>query len=400
MSDHSHALTPPEPEKFEARTVGMIPTACLGAAVIGIVGSLIGAFVSPAQFAHSWLFAFFYFFSLCAGALFWTILHHATDSEWSVVVRRQMENIASILPWFFLLLVPLVFFVPDDLWRWWTTAHENDALLADKSGYLNKPFFYIRYVLYFVALGGTALLLRNLSIKQDGDGQARHTFLMRKIAIAGLPAFAVALTFAAIDYLMALDHHWFSTMWGVYIFAGAAGSSMSLIVLLVTWLRKLGYLKPVSMEHYHIMGKYMLAFTIFWAYIGYSQYMLIWYANIPEETIYFRIRNTETWWYFSQFLVVGRFFLPFPVLLLQMTKKHPNYLCYVAWLVLFMQFIDMYVIVLPALHPFGFSPSILDVLAFVGVGGLVAWLWFRAVGSAPTFPLRDPRLAASIKLTN
>jgi hypothetical protein len=399
MSAHSHALTPPEPEKFESRHAGAIPTACLIAAAVGIIGSLIGAFVNPTQAAFSWLFAFFYFFTLCAGALFWTILHHATDAEWSVVIRRQTENLASILPWFFLLLLPLILF-PKELWQWFDPKNANDPLLHDKAGFLNKPFFYIRYVLYFVALGGTALLLRGISIAQDKDGKARHTFLMRKIAIAGLPAFAVALTFAAIDYLMCLDYHWFSTMWGVYIFAGAAGASMSLIVLIVYGLKKVGYLKLVNNEHYHIMGKFMLAFTIFWAYIGFSQYMLIWYANIPEETIYFRIRNTESWWYFSQFLVIARFFLPFPVLLLQFTKKNPKYLCYVAMWVLFVQLIDIYVIVLPALHPLGFSPSLLDLLAFVGIGGFVAWLWFRVLGSAPMFPLRDPRLAASIKLTN
>jgi hypothetical protein len=175
---------------------------------------------------------------------------------------------------------------------------------------------------------------------------------------------------------------------------------MSLIVLVVTALRERGYLKPVNMEHYHIMGKYMLAFTIFWAYIGYSQYMLIWYSNIPEETIYFRIRNTESWWYFSTFLVVFRFFLPFPILLLQWTKKNPRYLCMVAWLILFVQFIDIYVIVLPALHNFGFRPNLLDLLAFVGIGGVLGWQFLRVLGRSNLFPMRDPRLAASIKLTN
>jgi hypothetical protein len=154
MSDHSHAVHPPEPEKFEARHAGIAPTICLAAGVVGIIGSLIGAFVAPKQFAHSWLFAFFYFFTLCAGALFWTILHHATDAEWSVVIRRQMENLASILPWFALLLVPLVFFVPGELWRWWTQDLATDHLLAEKAGYLNRPFFYARYIAYFVLLGG------------------------------------------------------------------------------------------------------------------------------------------------------------------------------------------------------------------------------------------------------
>ncbi len=144
---------------------------------------------------------------------------------------------------------------------------------------------------------------------------------MRKLGIAGIPIFAFALTFSAFDWLMGLDYKWGSTMWGVYIFAGSAGSSMSLLVLLVTWLRSKGYLKGVTIEHYHIMGKLMLAFCIFWAYIGFSQYMLIWYANIPEETEYFIRRNIASWHALSTLLVVGRFFLPLPLLLLQWTKK-------------------------------------------------------------------------------
>ena len=172
---------------------------------------------------------------------------------------------------------------------------------------------------------------------QDKDGAAEHTLKMRNFGVGGIPALAVCLTFIAVDLLMGLDYHWFSTMWGVYIFAGAAGSSMSMLVLIVTALKSNGYLKVVNEEHYHIMGKWMLAFTIFWAYIGFDQYMLIWHwANIPEEPAYFRLRNTESWWYFSQFLVVGRFFLPFPVLLFQFIKK-TKLINYVAGWVLLMQ---------------------------------------------------------------
>jgi hypothetical protein len=128
--------------------------------------------------------------------------------------------------------------------------------------------------------------------------------------------------------------------------------------------------------------------------------MLYWYANIPEETSYFRLRNTESWWYFSTFLVVGRFFLPFPILLTQWVKKNPVYLCWVAAWILFMQLIDMYIVVLPALHPTGFAPSILDLCSLLGVGGVVAWLWMRKLPTACLFPTRDPRLADSLNLTN
>src|SRR6185295_10442581 len=137
-----------------------------------------------------------------------------------------------------------------------------------------------------------------------------------------------SLTFAACDWFRSLHYSWFSTMWGVYIFAGAAGSSMSLLVLVITGLRKAGYLRDVvTMEHFHFMGKWMLAFTVFWAYIGFSQYMLIWYANIPEETEFFILRNTESWNLLSLLLVIGRFFIPFALLLLRFTKTHVNYLC-------------------------------------------------------------------------
>jgi hypothetical protein len=223
---------------------------------------------------------------------------------------------------------------------------------------------------------------------------------MRKAAIAGLPIFAVSLTFAAVDWLMGLNYHWFSTMWGVYIFAGAAGSSMSLIVLVVSWLRSSGFLRAVNEEHYHTMGKFMLAFTVFWAYIGYSQYMLIWYANMPEETIYYKLRNTEGWHTLSTILVVGRFFLPFPVLLFQATKKNVKLICAVAAWIILMQILDLYVVVLPEFHRTGPSFSLSDLSGLLAVGGLAFGLYFRNLGSAPVFPTRDPRLEGSVNLHN
>lgn len=400
---HSLEITGPLPEKFEAKRAGVLPSILLMAGGAGILLSLIGLAVPAwrAQFGHSWLFAFEYFFLLSVGCLFWICLHHATDSEWGVVVRRQMENVAGLLPWFALLFLPLL--IPDvskTLWHWWDLKPGDDPLLDNKRDYLTHQWFYIRCVLYFLLLGGLAFLLRARSTKQDQDGAPKHSFVMRKLGVIGIMILAVSLTFSSIDWLMCLDYHWFSTMWGVYIFAGAAGASMSLLVIIVTQLRARNYLAPVSMEHYHIMGKFMLAFCIFWAYIGFDQYMLIWYANIPEETIYFKIRNTETWNYLSTLLVVGRFFIPFPVLLFQFTKKNPNLLIKVAYWILFMQAVDVYVVVLPALHPTGFAPSIFDLTAFIGIGGIVGWLWFRTLKGAHTLPIRDPRLAASIQLTN
>jgi hypothetical protein len=224
---------------------------------------------------------------------------------------------------------------------------------------------------------------------------------MRKVSFVSLPLFALSLTFAGCDWLMSLNYVWFSTMWGVYLFAGAAGSSMSLLVLVITALRRAGYLRNVvTLEHYHIMGKWMLAFCVFWAYIGFSQYMLIWYANIPEETQYYVARNTQSWWNLSILLVIGRFFGPFAILLLQSIKKNPHQLCWMAGWILCMQLLDIYIIVLPALWGTGVHPSIWDFLSVIAIGATLTFAYLRVVGRSSLFPMRDPRLVESIRLVN
>jgi hypothetical protein len=397
MGSHSQGLAA---EKFPIDRADALARRGFTVAALGVVLGGIAYTQSHEQFAFSWLFGFAVVFTLVAGAAFWNILHHATDSEWSVLIRRQVENIASIFPLLIVGFLPLLLLCAPILWKWWNVPHGVDALLDNKEAFLNKPFFIVRAVLYFCLLGLIVWTLRRHSCAQDSDGAASHSLAMRKAAIAGLPIFAVSLTFAAVDWLMGLDYHWFSTMWGVYIFAGAAGSSMSLIVLVISWLRKNGYLRAVNEEHYHTMGKFMLAFTVFWAYIGYSQYMLIWYANMPEETIYFKIRNTEGWHILSSLLVAGRFFLPFPVLLFQATKKNVKLICGVAVWIILMQVLDLYVVVLPVLHQTGPSFSLFDVSGLLAVGGLAFGLYFKNLGSAPVFPLRDPRLEGSVNLHN
>jgi len=401
MSDHSHEITPPQAERFDAKHAGILPTLCFKAGVAGIFLSLIGLAVPAwrAQFAYSWLFGFSYFFTILIGTLFWICLHHATDSQWSVVVRRQLENLSKLLGYMWVFFIPLILFCKPILWKWWNLPAGHEPSLDLKAGYLNHPFFYIRAIAYFLALGLLSFALWKRSTSQDRDGAARHTLSMRKLGVTGIFVVALCITFTSVDWLMGLDYHWFSTMWGVYIFAGAAGSSLSLLILLVAALQAKGYLKIVNEEHYHIMGKFLLAFTIFWAYIGFDQYMLIWYANIPEETSYFRLRNTETWWWLSSSLVWFRFFLPFPVLLFQFIKKNKVLLYVSAW-VLVMQMVDIYVVVLPVLHRTGVSFSFFDLFSLVGIGGILGWLFFKILIGSNLFPTRDPRLLASLKLTN
>ena len=399
MSERTEIPTP-EGEFFEStRFAGLSLLLGLGA-IVGLVLCLIGGIVSPLQFSYSWLFGFIYFFTLCCGCLFWTIVHHATDAEWSVVVRRQLENIALLLIVLAIFAIPILL-LRHQLFEWMNIPPGRDSALDSKRQYLNWPFFAFRALLYFVLLGGVAFLLRRFSVAQDRDGNPGCTIWMRKVAFAGLPIFGLALTFAAFDWLMGLNYRWFSTMWGPYIFAGAAGSSMALLVLVITALRSAGYLRGVvTLEHYHIMGKWMFAFCIFWAYIGFSQYMLQWYANIPEETEYYIVRNTESWWPLSMLLVIGRFFGPFAILLLRSIKKEPHRLSMIAGWILLMQALDMYLIVLPSLHGTGVRLSIWDLLCPVAIGCSLAFIYLRLVGRTSLFPVRDPRLIESLRLTN
>ena len=400
MSDRSQTLPAPEGEQFESNRFAGLSVLLGLIAVVALALCVVGAFIDPHQFSFSWLFAFAFFFTLCAGCFFWTIVHHATDAEWSVVVRRQLENIASLLA------VMAVFFVPilllrHHLYEWMNIPAGHEAALDAKRAYLNWNFFLVRAILFFGLFILTSQLLRRFSVRQDKDGNPRWTIRMRKVAFIGLPIFALCLTFGAFDWLMSLNYHWFSTMFGVYIFAGTAGSSMSLLVLVITALRRAGYLKDVvTLEHYHIMGKWMLAFSVFWAYIGFSQYMLIWYANMPEETEYFITRNTESWWTLSLLLVIGRFFGPFAILLLRSIKKQPHRLCYVAGWIVFMQMLDMYIVILPALHGTGVHVSIWDFVAIIGMGASLAFVYLQILPRSSLFPVRDPRLIESLKLTN
>lgn len=400
MSEQAHAISKPKPEFFDERHAGSLTFLLPVVGLVALAISIGLGFLNKEQFAYSWLFAFTYFFTLVVGSLFWVCVHHATDAEWSVVVRRILENVASLIPWFLLFFIPIAL-CHSILFKWWNVAPHVDEVLDKKRGYLNHEFFWVRAALYFFLLIILARGMKRNSTLQDADGHPKYTIAMRKWAFAGIPMLALSLTFGAFDWLMGLDYKWFSTMWGVYIFAGAAGSGMCLLVLLTTALRNKGYLADVvTMEHYHIMGKLMLAFCVFWAYIGFDQYMLIWYSNIPEETSYFIRRNVGSWHFWSTFLVVFRFFVPFPILLIQGFKKNPKALCWIAGWLLFMQLVDIYIVVMPMLHQEGFAPRLLDLFTLIAIGAPLAYLFIKSLGKSSLFPVGDPRLPESLKLTN
>lgn len=411
MSEHTASA--PVPERFRRASAGALPLAFLGGGALCLAIALVWGLASDRQqFAHSWLLGFMYCFTICAGSLFWILLHHAVDANWSVVVRRLFEHVAALFPYLVALFIPLLFCLPD-LYRWLTLDPLADHALAHKSPYLNKGFLLFRLAFYFLYFTFAALLFKTKSVMQDETGDPRLSLGMRRWSNGLMLLFAVSITFAGFDLLMALDHTWYSTMWGVYIFAGSALSSIALAILVSSLLRDAGYLKGVlTVEHDHIMGKLMFAFVIFWAYIGFSQYMLIYYSNIPEETLFFLRRNTGSWLYVSLFLVVGHFILPFLIILTQPAKRGGKRLLFAACWILFMHAVDLFWIIAPSLQTYrdlaaggdgdtsGFAIHPIDILCLLGFVGVLGALFFRMLEKTDLFPSRDPRLMESIALKN
>ncbi|MGF1656741.1 MAG: hypothetical protein ACFCU3_07160 [Verrucomicrobiales bacterium] len=404
MSGSSHAQSEVQPEHFvRARVV--VPMLILIVLTAIAWGTGWAAYLSDAKrFAFSWLFSAIFYFTLAFGALFWVLLHHATNSSWSAVVRRLFENMAALLPWAILALLPVIL-LREKVYKWFGITEVGvDPLLDIKRDFLNEPFFLVRYGIYFLFFTGVALVLRHFSVRQDASGDPRWTIRAQGFSYAALLPFALILTAAGIDYLMALDFHWFSTMWGVYLFAGAALSSMAVLIITVTLLRSAGYLtKVITVEHYHIMGKLLFAFTVFWAYIAFSQYFLIWYANIPEETVYFLRRNTDSWHALSIFLVIGHFMVPFLLLIFRWIKKSPVALSLVCCWILLMHLVDMYLIVLPTISTIenpGISLHWFDFVSLVAVGAPLVFLFLWGLSKNSLVAHRDPRIFESLALKN
>lgn len=416
-----------------------------GIAVIGTLVSYAFLWKGPEEwraiYTYSWLFAFFYFLTISLGGCFWVLLHNLSNSGWGTSVRRTMENVGFVFPFMVVFALPLLCPEMQKLLYEWIGRHRelvegfipgkeatkealhhshdpHDHSLYKKFFYLNMPMWYLRFALYFVALGGTIWFMRRLSVGQDTDPNPGTKRLLRARfhAAWGIPIFAVTLTFAAIDWVMALDYTWFSTMWGVYVFAGSALNSMAVILLVTILLRRKGYLKNVvGPEHDHLMGKLMFAFTIFWAYISFSQFFLYWYANITEETRYFLLRNTEGWNLVSIGLVALHFFAPFLLLIRSDVKKNHKFMTFMVCYLLVLHMADVYHMIIPERGPSlglilhkedvglwigGLGSFVLDIFAFVVVGSGFLFFLLRNISSAALYPHRDPRILESANVSN
>lgn len=356
------------------------------------------------RFSFSYLTAFAVVLAMNLGAIFWVTLQNLVNAHWSVVLRRVGELFAMNAPLVFVLSLPIV--VPAAMgngiiYEWADHAKaEADHLLHHKSPYLNPTFFAIRMLCYFAFWTVLARYFYGSSLRQDETAKADIVPAMQRVAGPSMIAFALTLTFAAVDFVMSVDAHWFSTIFGVYYFASAVLCIHATLPLAGMWLQSHGRLKKsVTVEHYHDLGKMLFAFTIFWAYIGFSQFMLIWYANVPEETYWYKHRITGAWGTWAWALVFLHFVIPFFFLLSRHIKRNKKTLAIGALWMLAMVYIDMYWFVMPALDE---QPNVsaIDLFCLVGlVSALVAGIARRAQG-VNLIPTKDPRLARSLAFEN
>jgi len=373
------------------------------AGTVGIVSVALSAALGwgESQLYFSWLTSYLYFLSIALGGLFFVLVLFVTKAGWGVAVRRMSENAMSTLPVFAVLFIP-IWLGRHELFHWMDAeAVAADPILQSKTWWLDESFFLWRAVAYFVLWSALALGFSSQSLRQDRTGDHQITRRLQRFSGPAIYVFALTTSAAAIDWIMSLDPHWYSTIFGVYYFAGTLVGIFAFLIVVLVALQGTGLLHNVlNTEHYHDMGKLLFAFTVFWTYIGFSQYFLIWYANIPEETVWYKHRMEGTWSALSVFLAVGHFFVPFFFLMSRTVKRRKGLLLAGAVWMLGMHFLDLYWCVMPVLQHHGFHVTVLDFTTFLGIGGLFvsafSWLLVRRA----LIPVKDPRLPESLAYEN
>lgn len=407
------------------------------------------------HFFHAYLAAFSFFMAITLGCLAFVVIQHLTRAAWSVTVRRIAEGLSLNMFLMVILLIPFFISVHGEngvhrLFHWLhPEAVAHDKILQEKQAYLNPTFFGIRIGLYFALWCLLAWFYASRSALQDRTGNPRISLTLERLGAPAMVLFGFSLTAFAVDWIMSLNPHWFSTIFGVYYFAGAMLSAFSTIVLLTLTLQKRGLIgNAIHHEHFHDLGKWMFAFTFFWGYIAFSQYMLIWYANLPEETQFYIPRQFRPWVSISLMLLIVHLLIPFPGLLSRHVKRKNRVLAFWAvwslcacaldqfWLIVPNQWINRIPAVvtndphtamplqaaLPLIvesrhdiyhlksefagfatqvnFPLQVEPLLLTALCFIGIGGLYLFSTMLALRNRALVPLKDPRLEESLAFEN
>jgi len=368
------------------------PALIVGVAALGLAA--VGAFLSPQQFFRSYLVAFLFWCGLALGSMAILMLHHITGGMWGVIIRRTLESATRTLPLLAVLFLPLALGV-SQIYEWANPEHvAHDLALQHKSFYLNVPFFLGRAVLYFAIWIVLMLLLNRWSLDQDRGHTPALGKRLQYLSRGGLLLYSLTMTFAAVDWVMSLEPHWFSTIYGMLLIAGQVLSAFAFAILMMTALSEQASIRPwLSANSSHDLGKLMLGFVMIWSYFSFSQFLIIWSGNLPEETPWYLSRLHGGWQYIGIGLIIFHFALPLLLLLSRSRKRDWRRLGPVALLVLAARALDLVWMVVPAYSPADFTLHWLDLVTFLGVGGLWLAMFAWQLGQRPLLPVRDPELA-------
>lgn len=368
-----------------------------GAGVVGLLASGVGYFLQADQFFFSYLVNFVFFSSIAIGSLFFILLQHLTRSHWSVVMRRIPEAITANFWIWGLFIIPILLGM-GTLYHWThAEAVAHDPVLQGKVPFLNIPFFVVRQFIYFGLWSFLGYRMYTKSVEMDETGDWGLQTLMRRTSGPGMFFLALSIAFAAFDWLMVLDPHWYSTIFGVYFFAMTFQAVFAVFILIVMFLLKNGILtNTIKKGHIYDLGIQLFGFTIFYAYIAFSQFLLIYYANIPEETVWFLERFHGGYQYLAYIYAFGRFGIPFLVLLPKGTKTNYKVITAVSILIVVSHFVELYWIAMPVLNHHGLQFDWITLTSFLGLGGIFFGLFFYRFKQNKMIPVNDPRLGDSL----
>jgi hypothetical protein len=365
---------------------------------VALVACVIGALFSPDQFFRSYLFSYLFYLGMTLGCMALVMLQYLSGGSWGIVIRRITESATRTIPLLAFLFLPILIGIPK-LYSW---SHDDvvkaDPLLQHKHLYLNVPFFIVRVLIYFIGWWVFAHFLNKWSHEQDTSGRDPRGRRLQLLSGPGLIFYALSVTFASVDWVMSLEPHWFSTIFGLLFIAGQGLSALSLcIALLVILSDEGGPLEGViGPSHLHDIGKLLLAFTMLWAYFSFSQFLIIWSGNLVDEIPWYMERLKGGWQWIGLLLVVFHFAFPFAMLLSQSLKRAGRKLVRIAGLVIVMRFVDLFWIVAPGASKGGFQVHWMDFLAPIGIGGVWLGAFLFQLQKWPLLPVRDPHLEEAI----
>jgi hypothetical protein len=359
--------------------------------------SLVGLFTNVAQFLQSYLMAYVWCLGLTLGCLALGMVHQLSGGAWGVVIRRPIGAAARVLPVMTALFLPIVLGM-GHLYHW---THEDvvaaDELLQHKQLYLNTPFFLVRAAAYFFVWNVVSHLLNAWGREQDRTGDPRLARKMQLLSGGGLVAYGITITFAAFDWLMSIEPHWFSTIYGVLIIGGQGLSAMAFLILVAVWLSRRPPLdRIVVSSHLHDLGNLMLAFVMLWAYFSFSQYLIIWAGNLPHEITWYLHRVQTSWRFVGLGLIVFHFAVPFVLLLSRAVKRTAEGIVKVALVVLCVRVVDLWWLIAPDFHRDGISVSWLDVLLPLSMGSIWLACFVRQLRARPILPIHDPQFEEAL----